>query len=278
MRELMIEESKKIQLELLETIHVFCMNYGIKYYLMWGTLLGAVRHKGFIPWDDDVDIIMFRDDYDRFCRTFNSEYAKIVECKSCDDYYLPIGKVIDTRTVLLENVKAPIELGVYIDIFVLDALSDSEKRNNIARRKLLLLRDLLMLNIVPSSTKRKGIRKIIYSILKPLSYVLNMNTISRRMDDIAKSINVNIETAKRFAPLLTPDPNATKNFVFSKSLFEPSAMLEFENKKFCAPGKYVDILKMRYGDFMKFPPIEEQVSHHEYKQYLKSEFITLLEE
>lgn len=267
MKSLSVAESKNIQVRLLESIHNFCANHHLKYYMMWGTLLGAVRHKGFIPWDDDIDIIMFREDYDVFCSTFCDENAKIIECRRDRNYYLPIAKVIDTRTILKENVKSDIEIGVYIDIFVLDAVSHNSIKNEIAVRRLLLLRDFLMLGVVPDSSKRKGFRKILYKIMRPLVKIIDMNHISRRMDMIAKKLAPFEHDS--YAPLLTPDPRATRSFRFSYEQFGDGVLLEFENYKFYAPTKYHELLKIRYGNYMDLPPEQERISHHEYEQYWK---------
>lgn len=267
--EIKIEESKKIQLELLSKIHSFCEEQNLTYFLMWGTLLGAVRHKGFIPWDDDIDIIMLRKDYESFCKNFQAEHAKVVEVYNQPDYYLPIGKVIDTRTVLRENVKTGCDIGVYVDIFVMDYLSRNETVNQKAIHKLLLLRNVLMLNIVPDSNKRTGYRKILFKMASPLTHIINMNHISQKMDSIAKNINQNAKEAEYVAALLTPDGNATKNLRFKKDLFMEKILLPFEDKFFWVPKKYDVILKKRYGNYMQYPPQEQQISHHEYKQYWK---------
>lgn len=269
MKSLSVVDSKKLQLNLLSSIHDFCTEHHLKYYMIWGTLLGAVRHKGFIPWDDDIDIIMFREDYDAFCSMYHDENAKIVDCRKDNGYYLPFAKVVDTRTVLKENIKSDMEIGVYVDIFVLDAVSHSSIKNKLAVWRLLLYRDLLMLGVVPESDKRKGFRKILYNIMRPMSKIMSMNKISKKMDSIAKNLACFEKNHVFYAPLLELDPRATKCFRYLYEQFGEGCLLEFENFKFYAPVKYVEILKNCYGDFMIFPPEKDRVSHHEYEQYWK---------
>ena len=123
-KELSLEEKKKILVSILSEVHNFCDENNLKYFLPGGTLIGAVRHKGFIPWDDDIDIYMPRNDYEKFLCEFNkeSERYQVISLKT-DGYYLPFGKVIDTKTVLIENVDSDYKMGIYLDIFPLDNLS-----------------------------------------------------------------------------------------------------------------------------------------------------------
>lgn len=269
MKKISATESKEVQLHLLSSIHDFCMEHKLKYYMMWGTLLGAVRHKGFIPWDDDVDIVMFRDDYEIFCSTYHDTNAQIIECQKNKDYYLPIAKVVDTRTVLKENVQSNMEIGVYVDIFVLDPVSCSFIKNQIAIHFLLLLRNFLMLGIVPDSDKRTGLKGKLYKIMRPLSKIINMNLISRKMNLIARNLARFERKHAFYASLLVLIPKAIKEFRFSEDMFGDGILLDFENFKFKAPAKYKDILTILYGNFMQPPPEDRRISAHEYEQYWK---------
>ena len=116
------KELKKIQLEILDAATSFCEQNGIRYWLDCGTLLGAIRHKGYIPWDDDVDLGMLREDYDRFLTLFNRENSKykFVCIENSPDFYLAHGKVCDTETLLYEPDENGYKLHVNIDIFVYD--------------------------------------------------------------------------------------------------------------------------------------------------------------
>lgn len=269
MKEITLEESKCIQLSLLEKIHAFCEENGIVYYLMYGTLLGAVRHQGFIPWDDDIDIAMPRADYNRFCQTFAAEDAKVVACDLDDGYYLPFGKVIDTRTVLKEKVRTDYTLGVYVDVFVLDALSPEPAVNRRAFRKLLLLRNFLMLGSFSNMKKRHGVRRILHTLLRPLSVILNMNRISRKMNRIARKINPDGIGCEKLATLMATDASAITDLHFDRTFFDKRVLLTFEGKEFWCPADYDGLLRFRYGEYMQLPPEEERASHHECTQYWK---------
>ncbi len=130
MKEIEIEELKRLQVDMLKCIDDFCVSNGIKYSLSSGTLIGAVRHQGYIPWDDDIDIMMLRDDYDRFVQMFNGSYSHLSLLAPELDwgYYAPYANVFDNRTLLQEgnNGHRGMQLGVKIDIFPIDFVAVDE--------------------------------------------------------------------------------------------------------------------------------------------------------
>ena len=103
-KEINVEELKQIQLNILKFVDKFCKENNLKYYLAYGTLLGAVRHKGYIPWDDDIDIIMFREDYEKFVTTFKDVNYKVFATEVNSKYPYPFAKVGDTRTYFEEEI------------------------------------------------------------------------------------------------------------------------------------------------------------------------------
>lgn len=126
-----IDELKFISYNILKFVADFCEINNIKYYLFAGTLLGAIRHEGFIPWDDDIDIAIPRDDYEKFIIEFdrnNDVNYKVLSIENSNKYYLPYAKVIDNRTLLFEDGKESMPIGVFIDIFPLDSIPDKSCR------------------------------------------------------------------------------------------------------------------------------------------------------
>ena len=131
MKELSRKEIQQVSLEILKEIHLFCKENGINYSIGYGTLIGAVRHKGFIPWDDDIDIMMPRKDYERFSQTFKSDHYEFINYENCPDCWLLFGRVCDTtktteRTICpwLGNGK---DVGIWIDVFPIDETPDDLK-------------------------------------------------------------------------------------------------------------------------------------------------------
>ena len=150
-------EQKKLLAEMLGSIHELCEKNQIRYFLAYGTLLGAVRHKGFIPWDDDADIWMFRKDYEKLSELFHASGTgtlRLIDIHNTPGFYSAVPKITDTRTYLKENYFEAIPVGVYIDIFILDYLSDNKNKARYLARKLNIYRTMLNLKMVkPSSGK-----------------------------------------------------------------------------------------------------------------------------
>ena len=143
-KELSKEEIKNIQMEILKSIHLFCVEHNLRYSLAYGTLLGAIRHKGYIPWDDDVDIMMPRPDYERFIKEYSNYESKYTVQTHINDpsYFLAFAKVYDNRT---ELVIFPTKTGVFVDVFPIDGLPDSEEETQryYERRLKLIFKNIL---------------------------------------------------------------------------------------------------------------------------------------
>ena len=126
-KKLTVDDARKVELGILKYIDSVCRSNNIPYCLDYGTLLGAIRHKGFIPWDDDIDISMKRDDYERFVELMQSNTPsqyRLLTDKTCEGYYYEYGKMVDTSTRLVETdiMEIP-EMGVWVDIFPKDNIS-----------------------------------------------------------------------------------------------------------------------------------------------------------
>lgn len=259
-----LDELKKIELSIMLKVHDFCKAAEIPYFLAYGTLIGAVRHNGFIPWDDDIDIHMMRKDYDHFCTVF-PDYAKecglaVVNSHTNTYYGRDMAKVIDTRTIIYENdFKGDDPIGVFVDIWPLDSLPNEERERNRFIFKDLFLQKLYYLAI--SNPAKLPFYK---RILRSLPQLVGSKRLLAMTEKYHQSYSdVNTE----FVGCLS-DPYLK---VFPKSLFDRAISLQFENALLDAPVGFDEVLKILYGDYMQLPPVEKRVPHHVIETYWKDQ-------
>lgn len=266
MKKIETRELKEIQLEILDVVAEFCEKNGINYWIDCGTLLGAIRHKGYIPWDDDIDVGMLRDDYNKFMKLFNKSNSRyqFVCIENFSDFYLPYGKVCDTRTVLFEPDEQGYKLAVNIDIFVYDNAPD----NDYIVEKMFDKRDQLRnrFGIAHSEGKLTGnlfFRTIKYARRYLYRMLFYSNTIEKMVNNSRLYENKLTERVGNFA--------AFARMVCHKRVFDAFVGVEFEGRLYKAPIGYDEWLKAFYGDYMELPPVEKRVTHHSFVAYIKDE-------
>lgn len=261
MREIGIEEIKKLQLEMLDKIDAFCRTQNISYYLTYGTLLGAVRHKGYIPWDDDIDIMMLRPDYDKFLQAFNGYYEELTVLAPELNwlYYAPFANVFDNRTLLLEgsNGHNGMEIGVKIDIFPFDAVPRGNVRYHIENKIVNMLNAVLWYKRRLPSKSGFSYK---FSILKCIPYQF----IQKVIHHIAISQQWGKSEEVFMRKMWCRDSGRIAKSFFGRQVYVP-----FEQHKFPIPEEADAILRVVYGDYMHLPPEEQRVSHHCFEAYWK---------
>lgn len=260
-------EQKALLMEMFDYVDSFCRNEGIKYFLLGGTLIGAVRHKGFIPWDDDIDICMLREDYQKFINSFydrNGRYRLI--CPENDKlYYLPMAKVIDNSTELSEAVPGGENLGLYLDVFPIDNCPGDYDDACSFGESLKLYRSIITVKNLSISKDRKMVKNIELLILKIVCLPINRRKMINKVISIATKYQGK-QTEYVGELLLMP---YGKREIYKKEWFSDLIELEFEGKMFYAPIGYHDILSTCFGNYMELPPEEKRVSHHDIKVWRK---------
>ena len=272
-RKINLEEQKELELLIMDQIVAFCKEKQLRYYLMFGTLLGAVRHKGFIPWDDDFDIAMPREDYEVFLAEFNnwsdSRY-KVVDYSNTEKYYLTFAKVIDTKTVLREKkIKDVIDLGIYIDIFPIDFLGDDREevlqhfsRKIMPLRKFLTVRD----SDLSQLSQAKMFTRLKWTVAHCLTQLISRKCVIKKFNVHAMKYKTCL-SSKYCGVLSTMSYNANK--IMESKWFEEVVPLQFESRIFDAPVGYENVLEYFYGDYMQLPPKEKRVLPHTFDAYWK---------
>ena len=263
-----IEELRRIQLNILKKVAAFCEENNITYYLYYGTLLGAVRHAGFIPWDDDIDICMFRKDYDTFFQKFNINRKDDLCAVCCDsdnvsNYYVPIGKVYDKKTVLKEEISTNCVIGVNIDIFALDNVPLSEIRQKMLFCSISFYKKLLFIKNSTYSKKLSLYKNAIIIFLRFLLFPIPIRLLTQKLNKIASlyQFDKSLKVANLQFFLYT-----YREIVLAEWFGEPIKIV-FEGDYFNAPAMYHKILEALYGDYMSLPPKEQQISRHFFNAY-----------
>ena len=256
-----LDEQKEIMLDMMDFIDYFCKEKNIKYFLYGGSLIGAIRHKGYIPWDDDIDICMMREDYDKFLAIFedpNNRYCLISPANN-RDYYLPTAKVYDSATELNERVPGGINIGVYIDVFPLDYCSDDYTQTCKYGRKIGKYRKIVDVKNISFSKKRKWIKNLALLCLKIL-----ISPISKRFS-IQRIVMLSSKYKNRVTKYVGQFTKMTyeSREIYESNWFDKSIIVDFEDRKYAIPQDYDSVLKAEFGDYMKLPPKEKQVTHHD---------------
>ena len=260
---LSIEEIKKCELNVLLAFADFCSKNNLKYYLAYGTLLGAVRHKGFIPWDDDIDLVMPRADYNRFIElTGYNPIAPEIETRIYRDCRLPniypYVKVIDMKTIVYEKGKSKKNIsGIWIDVFPLDGFPEKQEDADAlyaAYKKLRNIHDLSVTNTF--YIRQSFIKKVVKAFFVPFIKLYGTKRLCRKIDLLAQTYSY--DKCKAVADFTWADNSSS--FILKEEL-EPAAEVEFEGHLFKAPGNYKAYLTRVYGDYMQLPPESERIPH-----------------
>ncbi|MGE9976763.1 LicD family protein [Coprococcus catus] len=263
------EELKSIELDLVKYFHNLCVQNGLRYYIIGGTLLGAVRHKGFIPWDDDVDVEMPREDYERLIDMFDDINIRSDIDLMCfernDQFYVPFGKLINKKTHFQEEVENGIEIGVGIDIFPIDNLSDDYAESKRIYKSIERLRTILDIKNMVNSRERSLIKQAIICFGKLLFAPISRKKITGMI--IQKSRKNNNHTTN-FVGVVSSGLYGADKEILMADWFEKMVSLPFEDTFLFASNGYKEILCKLYGDYNQLPPIEKRVAHHSFEAWI----------
>lgn len=262
-RRLSEEEIKEVELGVMDYIHNICQKENINYSLAYGTLLGAVRHKGYIPWDDDVDISLKRDEYDKLYQAVlrdNDPIYKVASWEKDARYPYPFYRVYDARTVYENNyIENDIDLGICVDVFPFDYYADVNKE----MVKLDTYRRLSVYTLYGIHSKNAGLKNIIRYLLVLVFRLTRVKTWNKKMNLLSMQANDN----DSIDYLMENKRTSTK---FEKTLLDKVMDSPFEDRTYKIPEASHQILSAIYGDdFMEIPPVEKRVKHDDFVAYIK---------
>ena len=256
MKQLDKNKIQQKELQILKCVGRFCEKNHLKYYLAGGTLLGAIRHKGFIPWDDDIDICMPRPDYERFIRSFNSTNNLMIKSSSLGNWNAPFAKVLDLSTKV-ESQFSEDEVHLWIDIFPVDGLpSDITEVKNIYE-KCSKYRQLYCTGNARLGEGKTVLRKYAKYILKPLICAYGVKRLSEKIETIARSHSYD---DSKYVGIVTWGLYGVGERML-KTEFEKGVSVEFEGHQFPAMSCWDGYLSGIYGDYMQLPPVEKRKTH-----------------
>lgn len=259
------DEIQKRELSILLIFQKFCQKQGLKFYLAGGTLLGAIRHHGFIPWDDDIDVCMPRRDYEQLLKTFPKGGQYILRAPALENFMKPFAKIVDRDTeVESEYTLDCDDSHLWIDIFPVDGLPDSIDTVRSIYKKCEFYRMIYLYTNVKLGVGTTTLRKYAKYLLKLLANLYGKERCVRKLEQIANRY-----------------PYDDYNYVgaitwglygegerMNKSEFEKEVSVEFEGHRFPAFSCWDSYLKGLYGNYMELPPVEKRRTHS-MKVYVK---------
>lgn len=267
--ELCLQDIQKKSLAILSHIHDICEKNGIKYVLAYGTLIGAVRHKGFIPWDDDIDIFIAREDYWRFKDLIlkDNQYY-FLDMDSTQDYYYMIARVCDKNTRLIQNnQKQTAQMGCFIDVYPLDNATSNRFFAIIFK---CIFKELSNVMIAYSYLNPNDqLRVEHWYNIRRIAYRFFLQRIDRRFFvELYEKLYLWLQ--KRDNSLYINGWDWKIDDVYSSNIINERVLMVFEGKEFYVPKDYDEVLKKYYGDYMQLPPVNEQRPHHDYVVYVRT--------
>lgn len=267
-KELSLDEIKERLLFVLSVVINECNEHNLKYYVYGGTLIGTVRHHGFIPWDDDIDICMPRPDYDKLFKIIgDNKQVKVFNCEYNKDYTHTYIKVADRLTLIeIPNSRDNLKMGVNIDIFPMDALGDTLLSAKKSMNQLSIKRSVAtMMNLTSYVRGRSNnfIVRIARFIAFLASRCLKNNSLQIAINKKARSRNY---YSFEYVGSLV-DATYREKEIFLREWFGDGREADFENLKVIIPSNTKEILTQMYGDYMILPPKEKQIPLHDYSAY-----------
>ena len=254
---------QKIEKDMLSHFIQICDKHKLTYYITYGTLIGVVRHKGFIPWDDDIDVLMPRADYDQFNQIAQNELPSylFLQNKTSDPEYLGgFSKIRNSDTTFIEinNVNKKMNHGIYIDIFPLDNCPSSRLGNILfnIRKRFLFLRTRTELVIVEGAIRHNKRISILIDIASKC-----LKVVWPDLDKLYSETEAYLRRRKETGRVCNFYSSSSR-YRYDAKWFKNTTLLPFEDLKVCVPEGYYAFLRFLYGDYLQLPPADQRKTRH----------------
>ncbi|MBQ2832651.1 phosphorylcholine transferase LicD [Methanobrevibacter sp.] len=255
-----LQHIKDVELMILSDFSKICDENDIEYYLIYGTQIGAIRHQGFIPWDDDVDVLLFRKDYEKFLNVMednpNEKYT-IFDSRYNSEYFFQFGRMSLNDTYWAEywDEQVSFKLGIHIDLFILDNLPDNKFKRKLFIQRCYYLARLYSISVLKFDNYSKG-----------MNFILNcahnlLNLINITPGYFQKKLSRLFRKYESSSGEYVTDLTLMERVTFKKDDYKPPKKIKFENLNSYIPNNDFNTLNPIYGDYMQLPPEEERVAH-----------------
>lgn len=249
------DKMREKELGILKEFISVCEKLNLKYYVVCGTLLGAVRHKGFIPWDDDIDVGMLRADYDIFVREAQKHLSDqyFLQTRATDPEYIAgYAKLRDSSTTFIETIVKDMNMnhGMFIDIFPLDYYDEKQKKQLRYKK---LAQERIVMEMIP--TRNRPLR---YKLMRPFA---KWKYPSAEQARVAREELLRCAEKKEF--IAVNDDFIDERTIVPAEWYGEGTYLSFEDVRVLAPKEYDKWLRHAFGDYMKLPPVEARKTFHE---------------
>lgn len=265
----------RLQQEILSILDDFlkiCEEYHLEYFGIAGTGIGAIRHRGFIPWDDDIDIAMPRKDFEKFLKLVQKKMGDkylVLNAKTCPQYPLMTTRLVKRGTVFIEEVMKDVDcpFGIFLDLYVLDNVSDNPFMYQVQSWAAWFVSKLMILRCIPRPTlAQKGFKAaLIWSVCSFVNKCMNLLHVSPEgLRRSCEAVCRRYEKRKTDRMAFLPDTSPYWNLV-DKRKYHPLKKMEFEGRIINFPGNIEEMLTNMYGDYMELPPVEKRKTHYPYR-------------
>lgn len=271
MREMTLKDRQSVSLEILKDVHDFCVKNGIKYTLFGGTLIGAIRHKGFIPWDDDLDIAFTRPEYEKFVKSYQSKrgFKLFARERQGNEVYISYARVCEMERTFVDDKRFPwtsLKKGIWIDVFPLDGAEEDYNKALIQSSKnyKLWLKGVRIRNAMAPFDKSRGVIGNIKLFMEKIIYGWRCRSYWDKHVAFCKRIGFN--NSSKYSQLSWAGFKMRE--YYNTSALSDYDLIHFEDTEFYIMKGYDGALKSKYGDYMQLPPVEERRPGHVGSKYL----------